>query len=253
MLTDAEKRRYHRHIMLDNVGEEGQEKLKNAKILVVGAGGLGAPVLQYLSAAGIGKIGIMDDDIVNEDNLHRQILYGGNDLGKLKTIIARDKLKILNPLVDFEPMNIRLTVSNALKIIEKFDLVIDATDNFSTRYLINDSCLILNKPWIFGAVYKFGGQMSVFNYNQGHTLNCLYHNIRDKQNVMDPSISGLFGVVPGIIGSFQANEAIKIITGIGEVLCGKMLLFDFLTNKTELIEFPLVEKNREIEELKEVY
>ncbi len=253
MLTDAEKRRYRRHIMLEDIGEEGQEKLKNAKILVVGAGGLGAPVLQYLSAAGVGKIAIMDDDIVNEDNLHRQILYGGHDLGKLKTIIARDKLKQLNPLVNFDLMNIRLTVSNALKIIEDFDLVIDATDNFSTRYLINDACLILNKPWVFGSVYKFEGQMSVFNYDKGQTLNCLFHNVRDKQNVADPANSGLFGVVPGIIGSFQASEAIKIITGIGEVLCGKVLLFDFLTNKTELVEFPLVDKNREIKDLKERY
>ncbi|MFW5644958.1 MAG: HesA/MoeB/ThiF family protein [Bacteroidota bacterium] len=253
MLTSAEKRRYNRHIMLEYIGEEGQEKLKNAKVLVVGAGGLGAPVLQYLSAAGVGKIGIMDDDVVNEDNLHRQILYGGHDLGKLKTIIARDKLKLLNPLVEFELMNIRLTVSNALKILENFDLVVDATDNFSTRYLINDACLILNKPWIFGAVYKFEGQVSVFNYDQGHTLHCLYHNIRDKHNITDPSTSGLFGVVPGIIGSFQANEAIKILTGVGEVLCGKVLLFDFLSNKTERIEFPLVEQNREIKELKRSY
>ncbi|MFW5821582.1 MAG: HesA/MoeB/ThiF family protein [Bacteroidota bacterium] len=253
MLTEAEKRRYYRHIMLKNVGLEGQEKLKRARVLVVGTGGLGAPVLQYLTAAGTGVIGIMDDDVVNEDNLHRQILYGGHDLGKLKTIIARERLRTLNPFVEFELMNIRLKVSNALQIIGKFDLVIDATDNFSTRYLINDACLILNKPWVFGAVYKFEGQMSVFNYNEGQTLNCLYHNIRDKQNVPNPPESGLFGVVPGIIGSFQAVEAIKIITGIGDVLCGKVLIFDFLTNRTEKIEFPLIEENRKISGLKENY
>ncbi len=239
--------------MLENIGEEGQLKLKNARVLVVGAGGLGAPVLQYMTAAGTGTIGIMDNDIVNEDNLHRQILYGGHDLGKLKTIIARDKLQKLNPLVNFDLLNIRLKVSNALKIIEGFDLVIDATDNFSTRYLINDACLLLNKPWIYGSVYKFEGQVSVFNYNKGHTLNCLFNNLKDKQNVQDPLKTGLFGVTPGIIGSFQANEAIKIITGTGEILCGKIMIFDFQTNRTELIKFPMNKENRLITELKDNY
>lgn len=253
MLTDAEKRRYRRHIILEGIGEEGQEKLKNSKVLVVGAGGLGAPVLQYLCAAGIGSLAIMDDDIVSEDNLHRQILYGGKDLGKLKTIIARDRLQTLNPLVQYDLMNIRLREKNALEIVKKYDLVIDATDNFSSRYLINDACLIYNKPWIYGAVYKFEGQMSVFNYNEGPTLNCLYENYRDKENIPDPLEDGLFGILPGIIGSFQANEAIKIITGIGEVMSGKILLYNMLNNQVDTLEFPLVKKNREIRSLREKY
>jgi adenylyltransferase/sulfurtransferase len=253
MLTQPEKRRYKRHIMLENVGEEGQMKLKAAKVLVVGAGGLGAPVLQYLTAAGIGTIGIMDDDLVNEDNLHRQILYGENDLGKLKTIIAREKLRVLNPLANFDLMNIRLDASNALKIVEEFDLVIDATDNFSTRYLINDVCLLLNKPWVYGSIYKFEGQVSVFNYEKGPTLRCLFENAKDKKNLDDPAELGLFGVIPGIVGSYQANEAIKIITGIGEILSAKVLIFDFLTNRNHEVKIPTVKSNREIEKLKDEY
>ena len=251
MLSDAEKRRYRRHIMLENVGEEGQIKLKNARILVVGAGGLGAPVLQYLTASGIGSLAIMDYDVVNEDNLHRQILYGGHDLGKLKTIIARQKLSTLNPLVHFELLNIRLTKDNALNIIKNYDLVIDATDNLSTRYLINDACLILGKPWIYGSVWKFDGQVSVFNYQEGPTLRCLYEHLQDNVHVPPPSGSGLLGILPGIVGSFQANEAIKIITGIGEVLSGKLLLLNILNNKTHIIEFPMIDKNRNVKELKE--
>jgi adenylyltransferase/sulfurtransferase len=249
MLTDAEKRRYHRHIILDNIGENGQEKLKNSNVLVVGAGGLGAPVLQYLTAAGVGKMTIMDDDIVNEDNLQRQILYGGKDIGKLKTIISRDRLQLLNPYVEFEVLNIRLRKDNAVKIIENYDLVIDATDNFETRYVINDACLQQNKTWIFGAVYNYEGQVSVFNYAEGPTLKCLYEEVKDKINIPDPNESGLFGVLPGIIGSFQANEAIKILTGSGEILSGKLLQFNLLTNQISIIEFPVIEENRKIMEI----
>lgn len=253
MLTDAEKRRYRRHIILDGIGEEGQIKLKKSKVLVVGAGGLGAPVLQYLSAAGVGTIAIMDDDTVNEDNLHRQVLYGGKDLGKLKTIIARDRLQILNPLINYEVLNIRLKEGNALDIISRYDLVIDATDNFSTRYLINDACLILEKPWIYGGVYKFEGQMAVFNYKGGPTLNCLYESYKDRENIPDPTESGLFGILPGIIGSFQANEAIKILTESGEILSGKLLHYNMLTNESRILEIPVILKNREIRSLKEQY
>ena len=249
MLSEAEKRRYRRHIMLDNVGEEGQLKLKNARVLVVGAGGLGAPVLQYLAAAGVGHLAIMDDDIVTEDNLHRQILYGGHDLGKLKTIIARQKLKTLNPLTHFELINIRLGRENAMNLIEKYDLIIDATDNFSTRYLINDACIIQDKPWIYGSVWKSEGQVSVFNYRQGPTLRCLFPHLEDHSHVPAPPESGLFGILPGITGSFQANEAIKLITGTGEVLSGKLLLLNILNNQTEMIHFPLIEKNRNIKTL----
>lgn len=253
MLNDAEKRRYHRHILLPGIGEEGQEKLKFSKVMVVGAGGLGAPILQYLTAAGVGHIAIMDYDTVNEDNLHRQILYGGHDLGKLKTIIAKQKLNSLNPFVKHDIINIRLTSANALKFIKEFDLVIDATDNFSTRYLINDACLILGKPWIYGSVFKFEGQVSTFNYQGGPTLRCLFPDVKDHDNIADPAKAGLLGVLPGLFGTYQAIEAIKIITGTGEVLSGKLLQYNMLTNQFNLISFPLINEHRQISELQEEY
>ncbi len=237
MLTEPEKNRYRRHIMLPEIGEEGQEKLKNARVLVVGAGGLGAPVLQYLTAAGVGKLGIMDDDVVNEDNLHRQILYGGHDIGKLKTIIAHERLEVLNPFVEHEMINIRIKKENALGFIDRFDLVIDATDNFSTRYLINDACCILRKPWIFGSVYRYEGQVSTFCYNNGPSMRSLYPDAEDHENIPDPAGEGLLGLLPGIIGSFQAVEAIKIITGIGEVLSGKLLIYNMLDHSVHIAGF----------------
>ena len=253
MLTEAEKRRYNRHIMLPEVGEEGQEKLKRSKVLVVGAGGLGAPNLQYLTAAGIGELSIMDDDLVNEDNLHRQILYGGHDLGKLKTIIAKERLNTLNPFIKHHVINIRLNSGNALRVIKEYDLVIDATDNFSTRYLINDACIILGKPWIYGSVYQYEGEVSVFNYKNGPSIRCLFEHVEDKKNIPNPADSGLFGILPGIIGSFQANEAIKVITGIGEALSGKLLYFNTLNNNSRLISFPRIDKNFQISSIPNTY
>lgn len=253
MLSDSEKRRYRRHIMLPEINEDGQEKLKSSKIVVVGTGGLGAPILQYLTAAGVGEICIMDDDIVTEDNLQRQILYGGHDLGKLKTIIAKQRLNTLNPLVNHTIVNVRLKKDNALKFLQDYDLVIDATDNFSTRYLINDSCIILNKPWIYGSVYKWEGQVSVFNFQEGPTLRCLFPDIKDKMNTPDPLNSGLFGILPGIIGSIQAGEAIKILTQTGEVLSGKMLIYNLLDNDIQHINFKTQAENRNIRELKASY
>ncbi len=252
MLTDPEKRRYRRHIMLSEIGEAGQEKLKAAKVLVVGAGGLGAPVLQYLTAAGIGKIGIMDNDIVNEDNLHRQILYGGHDLGKLKTIIARQRLEVLNPFVEHEIINVRLKAENALDIIDRFDLVIDGTDNFSTRYLIDDACFILKKPWVFGSVYKYEGQVSTFNYRNGPTLGSLYPELKDD-DVPDPSQQGLFGVLPGIIGSFQATEVLKILIGSGETLSGKLIIYNMLDHSTHLVHFDKNPDLQHVRKLKDSY
>ena len=253
MLSESEKRRYRRHIMLAQVGEEGQEKLKSAKVLVVGAGGLGAPVLQYLTSAGVGHITIMDDDLVNEDNLHRQILYGRQDLGKLKTIIAKERLEVLNPFVNHEIFNVRLKTSNAVEFISKYDLVIDATDNFATRYLINDTCIILNKPWIFGSIHKFEGQLSTFLNSKGPSLRCLYPDIIDKQNIPIPANSGLFGVLPGIIGSLQTNEALKIILGIGEVLCGKLLIYSMLKNSFQYVSFERNKTNFQLKELRKSY
>lgn len=253
MLIDTEKRRYNRHIMLPEVGEEGQLRLKNAKILVVGTGGLGSPVLQYLTAAGVGEIAIMDDDVVTEDNLHRQILYGSHDLGKLKTIIAKQRLQVLNRFIKHRIINLRLKKSNALNFIGDFDLIIDASDNFSTRHLINDACIILNKPWVYGSVFKYEGQVSVFNYKGGPSIKCIFDNIADNINVNNPSKTGLFGILPGIIGSFQAAEAIKIITGIGDVLTGKLLQYNMLSNETNIIKFKANPENIALTDLAEKY
>jgi sulfur-carrier protein adenylyltransferase/sulfurtransferase len=253
MLSDAEKRRYRRHIMLSEIGEQGQEKLKAARVLVVGAGGLGAPVLQYLTAAGVGRIAIMDEDIVSEDNLHRQILYGGHDLGKLKTIIAKQRLNILNPMVNHEIFNIRLKPLNAIDFISKYDVIVDATDNYSTRYLINDACILTGKPWVFGSIYKYEGQVSTFICEYGPSLRCLYPDIKDKKAVPDPGNAGMLGVLPGIIGSLQGNEVLKIILGIGELLCGKLLIYNMLKNSFNTIEFSRMDENFNIQELKEKY
>ena len=253
MLIDSEKRRYRRHILLPEIGEKGQEKLKDAKILVIGAGGLGAPVLQYLTVAGVGKIAIMDDDIVNEDNLHRQILYGGHDLGKLKTIIAKQRLNILNPLVNHEIFNIRLKPSNAIDIISKYDFIVDATDNYSTRYLINDACIITGKPWVFGSIYKYEGQVSTFIPEKGPSLRCLFPDIYDEKSIPDVSSAGMLGVLPGIIGSLQGNEVLKLILGIGELLCGKLLIFNMLDNTFKTVKFERKDENFNFNELREHY
>lgn len=253
MLIDTEKRRYNRHIMLPEIGEEGQSRLKNAKVLVVGTGGLGSPVLQYLTAAGVGEIAIMDDDVVTEDNLHRQILYGSHDLGKLKTIVAKQRLEVLNRFVNHRIINTRLQKKNALNFISDYGLIIDATDNFSTRYLINDACIILDKPWVYGSVFKYEGQVSVFNYKGGPSIKCIFNDIEDNKNLNKPSETGLFGILPGIIGSFQAAEAIKIITGVGDVLTGKVLQYNMLSNETHIIKFKTNPNNIKLTELAENY
>jgi adenylyltransferase/sulfurtransferase len=231
ILSQRELRRYNRQIMIPEIGTAGQEKLKKSKILVVGAGGLGCPVLQYLVAAGIGKVAIVEYDMVDETNLQRQILYGSDDVGKLKSIIAKNRLDHLNSLVDTEIYNLRLDASNALKIIDGFDIVVDATDNLGSRYTINDACVILNKPMVHGAIYKFEGQVSVFNFNGGPTYRCYNPRVDEKEfNNPSPAEVGVTGVLPGITGTFMANEVIKIITGSGMVLSGKVLLFNIAQN-----------------------
>jgi sulfur-carrier protein adenylyltransferase/sulfurtransferase len=253
MLSDPEKRRYRRHMMLSEVGEEGQEKLKAARVVVVGAGGLGAPILQYLTSAGVGNITILDDDLVSEDNLHRQILYGRQDMGKLKTIIARERLKILNPFVNHDIFNIRLKPENVIDFLSKFDVIVDATDNFSTRYLINDACILINKPWVFGSVHNYDGQVTTFINSKGPSLRCLYPDVIDKQNIPNPSASGILGVLPGIVGSIQASEVLKIILGIGDLLCGKLLIYNLLKNSFLTVNFERKELNFQITELRKTY
>jgi molybdopterin/thiamine biosynthesis adenylyltransferase len=252
MLSDAEKRRYQRHIMLPEIGEAGQEKLKASKVLVIGAGGLGAPVLQYLTAAGVGTIAIIDDDVVNEDNLHRQILYGGHDLGKLKTIISKQKLNSLNPFVNHEIFNIRLKPANALDFISHYDFIVDATDNISTGYLINDACVIKGKPWVYGTLQSFEGQVSTFNFHHSPSLRCIFPAGTDRAD-NGSSQMGLFGVLPGIIGSLQAAEVIKMITGIGKPLLGKLLVYNMLTHSVNTFLFEKNFDNFKISQLKDSY
>ncbi len=248
-LSPKEQRRYKRQIMLPEIGEEGQIKLKQSRVLVIGVGGLGTPILQYLSAGGIGHIGIVDNDQVNESNLQRQILFGVKDLGKLKSIIAKERLSKLNPDVNFEIFNFRLGKKNILEMIRDHDLIFDATDNFSTRYLINDACVAEGKPWIYGAVYRYEGQVSVFNYKNGPTFRCLYPDPPKPGSYTEAEESGLLGVLPGMIGCYQANEAIKIITGFGDVLSGKLLCFNIKTNNIHTYNIPVTARNKTLSSL----
>jgi molybdopterin/thiamine biosynthesis adenylyltransferase len=252
-LSDRELRRYQKQIELPGIGEEGQLKLKKSKVLVIGVGGLGTPILQYLSAGGVGVIGILDNDMVVESNLQRQILFGSKDLGKLKAIIARERLCVLNPECEFRIINLRINRDNALKIMGDYDLVFDATDNFATRYLINDACVILGRPWIYGAIQSFEGQVSVFNYRGGPTLRCLFPDPPRKGTYRPAEESGLLGVLPGMVGCYQASEAIKVLTGYGDVLSGRLLTLDIRTNTFRLFEIPLIPKNREIREFRDSY
>lgn len=252
--TKEELARYSRHLILPEIGIEGQTKLKNAKVLVVGAGGLGAPLLQYLSAAGVGTIGIIDDDIVEDSNLQRQVLFNVDDLGRSKAEVAKKRLSKLNPHIDINVYSVKLTSNNALEIIKEYDIVADGTDNFPTRYLVNDACVLLNKINVYASIFQFEGQVSVFNY--GLEPNDPKPNYRDifpepPPPGMVPSCAegGVLGVLPGIIGSMQANEVIKLVTGCGEPLSGKLLVFDALSMDTRIITFDLPLKRTSINEL----
>ncbi|MFS4482508.1 molybdopterin-synthase adenylyltransferase MoeB [Hyunsoonleella sp. 2307UL5-6] len=237
MLSKDEKKQYNRHLILDAIGIEGQEKLKAAKVLVIGAGGLGCPILQYLAAAGVGTIGIIDNDTVDQSNLQRQILYTHDDIGKPKAQVAATKLARLNPFVQFNTYIEMLTKSNALDLFKAYDIIVDGSDNFPTRYLVNDAAVLTGKPLVFGAIFKFEGQVSVFNYKNGPTYRCLYPTAPQPGAVPNCSDIGVLGVLPGIIGSLQANEAIKIICEIGIPLSGKLLTYDTLTHRQFLLDF----------------
>ncbi len=249
MLTQEEKLRYNRQIILPGIGESGQEKLKAAKVLVIGAGGLGSPVLLYLAAAGIGNIGIIDGDKIDKSNLQRQIIYNSEDEGKSKSATAMQKLKSLNPLINIICHNHLLNTENALSIIPDYDIVVDGSDNFPTRYLINDACVMLNKPFVSGAVYQFEGQISVFNYNNGPTYRCLFPEPPGPGESPDCSEAGVLGAVTGIIGSRQAAEVIKMVTGIGNVLSGKMMVINVLENMTSYFDIVLNPSNKKIDSL----
>ncbi|MDX9928535.1 MAG: HesA/MoeB/ThiF family protein [Bacteroidales bacterium] len=230
MLKEREKRRFARQIMLPDIGEKGQEKIKSGKVLVVGAGGLGCPVLQYLVAAGTGTVGIVEFDQVTETNLHRQILYGHRDIGKLKSVVAKKILAGVSDLTAIEIFNIRITTSNVVTLTDKWDIIIDATDNYETRYVLDEACRAAGKPLIHGAIYAYEGQVSVFNYNGGPSYRS--YNPTDEAKTLNPAPSetGLFGMLPGVTGTLMAFEAIKIMTGTGDVLSGKILTFNIKTN-----------------------
>lgn len=229
--------RYHRQIILPEFGEEGQLKLLKAKVLVIGAGGLGCPALQYLTAAGVGMIGVVDDDVVSLNNLHRQVLYSVNDIGLSKAETAVTILQRLNPEIKIIAYNERLGNQNALTLLGQFDIIIDGTDNFSTRYMINDACVLLNKPLVYGAISQFEGQVSVFNLqpleesNEAVNYRDLFPDPPKDGEVLNCAEAGVLGVLPGIIGTMMANETIKLITGIGEPLINQLWAFNALTNQ----------------------
>jgi len=237
MLSKQEQQQYNRHLILNEIGESGQLKLKQAKVLVIGAGGLGCPILQYLTAAGVGSIGIIDHDTIDQSNLQRQILYSHDDIGKFKAEVAANKLSRLNPFVNFEIFVQRLTSEIAIELFSKYDIVVDGSDNFPTRYLVNDTAVLTKKPVVFGSIFKFEGQVSVFNHKNGPTYRCLYPNPPKPNEVPNCSEIGVLGVLPGIIGSLQANEVLKMICGVGEVLSGKLLTYNALTMQQLVLSF----------------
>jgi adenylyltransferase/sulfurtransferase len=232
-LSNEELARYSRHLLLPGFGMEAQLKLISAKVLVIGAGGLGSPLLLYLAAAGVGTIGIIDDDKVDETNLQRQVLFGVQDKGQPKVDAALNKLSALNPYIKINIYNTQLTSANAMEIIRNYDLVADGSDNFPTRYLVNDACVLLDKPDVYASVFRFEGQVSVFNYvdttgARGPNYRDLYPVPPPPGSVPDCAEGGVLGVLPGIIGSLQAAEVIKLITGLGETLSGRLFNFDAL-------------------------
>lgn len=228
-LSPEENKQYNRHLILNEIGKSGQLKLKQARVLVIGAGGLGCPILQYLTAAGVGTIGVIDHDIIDQSNLQRQILYSHDDIGNYKAEVAAHKLSGLNPFVEFEIYLQKVTSEIAIELFSRYDIIVDGSDNFPTRYLVNDAAVLTNKPVVFGSIFKFEGQVSVFNYQNGPTYRCLYPNPPKPNEVPNCSEIGVLGVLPGIIGSLQANEVLKMICSIGEVLSGKLLTYNALS------------------------
>lgn len=252
-LTAEETRRYNRHLILSDFGMQGQLRLKEASVLVVGAGGLGSPALLYLSAAGIGHIGIADFDTVDITNLQRQVLFTESDLGKHKAEAAAFRLRERNSLSRFTSIIQKLDSSNVLGILAGYDVVIDGTDNFPTRYLLNDACVLMNIPLVYGSILKFEGQLSVFNVGGNDTFTSNYRDVfpvpPDPASVPNCEEAGVLGVLPGIIGTLQANEVIKILTGTGDVLTDKLLIFDSLTLEQRIISYRNIQAREKIKGL----
>src|SRR6185312_15812796 len=228
-LTNEEIARYSRHLIVPEVGMEGQLKLKQAKVIMIGAGGLGAPLGLYLAAAGVGRIGIVDFDVVDASNLQRQVIHGTRDLGRKKLDSAADSMRDINPNVQIDKFDTSLSSENALEILKDYDIVVDGTDNFPTRYLVNDACVLLKKPNVYGSIFRFEGQATVFAYEDGPCYRCLYPEPPPPGLVPSCAEGGVLGILPGTIGLIQATEAVKLILGIGEPLVGRLLLYDALT------------------------
>ena len=252
--SKEELERYSRHLIIPEFNIEGQRKLKAAKVLVVGTGGLGSPLLLYLTAAGVGNIGIVDFDVVDETNLQRQVLYSVSDVGRPKVEAAKERLLALNPHVNITTYNTRLTSENALDIVKEYDLVADGTDNFPTRYLVNDACVISGIPNVYASIFRFEGQVSVFNYtdaegNTGPNYRDLFPTPPPPGLVPSCAEGGVIGVLPGIVGSLQANEVIKVITGVGEPLSGRLFLFDAASFSTRVLKVHKSKTPIEITEL----
>jgi molybdopterin/thiamine biosynthesis adenylyltransferase/rhodanese-related sulfurtransferase len=227
-LTLAEVKRYSRHLIIPEIGMTGQKRLKNARVLVVGAGGLGSPALLYLAAAGVGTLGVIDFDVVDESNLQRQIIHGQSDIGRLKAESARDSVAEINPFVNVQVHTEALSNDNVLELFSEYDLIVDGTDNFATRYMVNDACVLLGKPYVWGSIFRFDGQASVFWAEHGPCYRCLYPDPPPPGMVPSCAEGGVLGVLCASIGSIQVNEAIKLLTGVGESLTGRLMIYDAL-------------------------
>jgi adenylyltransferase/sulfurtransferase len=253
-----ELQRYSRHLILPEVGQEGQARLKAGSVLVVGAGGLGSPVALYLAAAGVGRIGIVDFDDVDMSNLQRQIIYCTDDAGKPKVVRAAERLRDLNPDIEVVEHATRLSAANALDVMREYDVVVDGTDNFGTRYLVNDACVMLSKPNVHGAIFRFDGQVSVFAAQDGPCYRCMYPSPPPAEAVPNCAEGGVLGVLAGVVGSLQATEALKLILQIGEPLIGRLLIYDALSMYFDVLniqrnpECPVCGTNPTISELKDV-
>jgi len=231
-LTDEELRRYARHIILREVGEEGQRKIKSASVLIVGVGGIGSPAALYLAAAGVGRIGVIDADRVDESNLQRQVLYETPWVGKPKAEAARERLHRLNPKIQIDAYNLRFTAENAESLAAEYDILVDGSDNFATRYAINAAAVHQSKPYVYGAIHEYDGQVSVFYAPEGPCYNCIFPKAPEEAK----GVRGVLGVLPGVIGTLQAAETLKLILGIGEPLIGKLLLYNLAATSFDIIK-----------------
>lgn len=235
-LTELEKKRYKLQIMLPGIGATGQEKIRNARVLVVGIGGLGSQVLQYLTAMGVGTLGFLDHDVIEEVNLSHQVLYGMDDIGKLKAVVTRKRLSAMNPLVQFNMLNVQLKGDNTGSIVPGYDIVVDATNKKEAHYLINDACLKYGKVMVLGCVCsKLEGRISVFNYNGGPSFRCISPKGHSKDPDEDKNITGMPGILPGVTGAYVANEVIRVITGSDDILSGRILLIDIFGHQNRTV------------------